>query len=219
MKRDHQRALVVCTALGILTWGADAWGEESNVSTQLGKLSEAQRLLITREVERKTGWRDGQYDLRMMAEWDNDRVPVVVAIPKIPDASSPKFVALPDGRLTSVYEPDALDRIVRAAYPKPAPGDARALAQLALWFGHFGQAVGTLPVGRPSNTPSSLPRADLAPVLATDGDAVDVDFYTYDYSMRRMFDCRLTLTTPVKITCRQLAGSKPSREEAPAKPI
>ncbi len=207
---NHLRgAWVLC--LVCLARSGTAFGEDMS---RLSIIPQSQRQMIKRAIAQKPGWAEDTYELDLMAEWDNRRLPIVIALPqKMLVPFSPKFAMLPSGRMVASHDPDGLSRIIDEVYFKAEAKDATSLAKLALWFGRFDVPVGTLLEHRPANAPAKLPRPDLEPKLAVAGAEKHVDFYAYNYDLRQMFDCRLRIAgKDVGITCKQLAGPEASGE-------
>ncbi len=135
------------------------------------------------------------FELAWAENWDHAGVAVLMAHPT---ANSPRSIpiAVLGERLLTPYDPAAFETIVRARFAAPQPAHAAALAQLALWFGDFGQRVGQ----RLDEIPVSIqkgkmwPRPSAAVAFAKNGEEVTLSFYAMDHELSRAYDCRVILT-------------------------
>ncbi len=162
----------------------------------MNKLTAHQKKAMQQEIQARYGWTPDAYKLEFRAEWDHAKIPIVVAIPtKLKVDFSPTFAILPDGKLLTPHDEGALERILRTAFAQPQVEDANAIAEVALIFGDFGDAVGHLwlnPVeGRVP--PGLLQRTDPHPTLHWDGSACIVEFYAYNYELLILSDCAVEI--------------------------
>jgi hypothetical protein len=164
------------------------------VTTHNPPISAAQREFIVRSIAEHYHWDQADYELELLEDWDNERLPIVLAIPRERIPFSPKFALLPRSReLVADSAPDALERILAEVFRSIGPEDAPALAELALMFGRFSAPVGRLwtraLVGRLPG--DRLPRQEAKPVYRKEGDAHVVEFYSYDGELQHFYDCSL----------------------------
>ncbi len=161
-------------------------------------------MAMQHEIQARYGWTPDAYKLEFRADWDHAKIPIVVAIPtKLKVDFSPTFAILPDGTFLTPHDKGALECILRTTFVQLRAEDAKAVAELAIWFGDFGDTVGHLwlnPVeGRvPAD---QLPRMDPHPTLRKDGTTFIVEFYAYNYELLILSDCIVEIT-PVEVKLR-----------------
>jgi hypothetical protein len=148
------------------------------------------------KIKELYGWNESEYNLELRAEWDNAKLPCIVAIPTEKKIDwSPKFFVLPDKSIVYPGEPDGLSRILGAVFQKIEKTDARMLAELSIAFGIYGKPVGIVfdePIqGRiPENV---IPRKESEPQLMRSNNSIVVYFYSYDYELLILYDCAFTI--------------------------
>jgi hypothetical protein len=113
-----------------------------NQPRQQRVLGRAQLDQINDFITKVYQWKESQYELTWWEGIDQNRVPILVALPKILDAHSPFFAFLPDNTSVTYFDTDAYIRIVNAYFPKIVKEDAPMLAELFLHFGKTPYAVG-----------------------------------------------------------------------------
>lgn len=145
----------------------------------------------------KNGLDAKAYELSMLDKWDHKRLPVMIADPtqaRLEQRIAIYYAVLPDGTLVSAYH-RPFQRILQTAYKNFTAADAKALAQLSTIFGDFGEPVGfvseTIRTGAVGD--AKLPRPDGKIVTKQDGGATVIEFYSYQPSLGRMFDCSVRI--------------------------
>lgn len=157
-------------------------------------LVERHRGALANAAHTSRGWSPAQYDLCALPEWDEARLPIIVATPRnLHDASSLLLAILPNGQLVTSDDATAFATLARHLAPSLVANDARVIATLAVLFNAF--ATSPLPVGRlvefvpVSRTALALPRAEPAASYERHGPQHLVRFYTYNDQLRELFDC------------------------------
>jgi hypothetical protein len=152
---------------------------------------------IEKIIRDRYQWEPSEYDLEYRAEWNHDRLPLVIAIHKTKKIDwSPHFFLLPDGMLITPYSEKGFEKILEKVFTPIKSGDAEMLAELALSFALFGKPVGQLwtnPVeGRVKN--GQVPREIPKPLIQfSPGGNATLEFYSYDYELLILYDCRVNI--------------------------
>jgi len=156
------------------------------------------RAEIEKRVATDPGWQPRTYDIELLADWNHDRVPIlVVNTNTVMTDFAPLFAVLPGDRLVSHADKGALKEILDAYFPKPTASDAKLLAQLAVSFGEttpgvaLGEVIEHFPTPSP---PAGASRSDPAPTYARDGADHVIAFYAFEHERRRLNDCELRIT-------------------------
>jgi hypothetical protein len=153
-----------------------------------GKIGQMEKIIRDRYH-----WEPGDYTLEYRAEWDQTRLPHIIAVHKTKKIDwSPHFFILPDKSLVTPGDPDGFMKVFLNVFTPINGKDAHMLAELALYFGLFGSPVGHLWTGPVDNKMKNgpIPRKDPEPVieLSSGGSAV-LKFYSYDYELMVLHDC------------------------------
>ena len=154
-------------------------------------------------IKQNDHWNEKDYKLEMLAEWDNQRLPIVVAIPtKLKIDYSPRFAILPDGGFVTPRDDKAFERIMAAAFPDVTSQDANAIAELSIMFAAFGKPVGKVYPNAidPGRIGEKLKRKQSGATCKTKGSTIIIEFYTHDYELLDFYDCTITIHGPA-ITC------------------
>lgn len=156
------------------------------------------RAAIVERVAVDPGWKPETYDIELLADWDQERLPILAVNTNVlHTAFAPLFVILPSGGLLSATDKEAFEKIVAAAFPNPSAADAKKIAQLATMFGDFGSgvAVGSLVHEFPMGKPIATARQDPRPMYHREGDAHVVAFYAFNYERMRLYDCKVRISS------------------------
>lgn len=159
-------------------------------------------------IKENEHWSDKDYKLEMRAEWDNDKLPIVVAIPtKLKTDYSPRFAILPDDSIVTPRDEKSFENLVTAAFPTISPQDANAIAELAVMFAAFGKSIGKLypnPIDQ-SRIGEKLKRKDPGAVYKKKGSTTIIEFYTHDYELLNFYDCSIIINgSDIKCSAKQL---------------
>jgi hypothetical protein len=160
-------------------------------------ISEEEREIIEKNIHEFYHWKLDEYKLEFIAEWDNERIPWIVAIPtKLRVDFSPKFIIMPDHSLITPRDPQAFEKIVATFYPKISKEDAKPLALLAIGFGRWDHSIGVLWT---QNLEHYLPKNHIRqitePILEQKGNIIHISFYTFEPELMRVSDCLLKIQT------------------------
>ncbi len=147
---------------------------------------------IRNQIKEHQGWKPHEYSLEHRAEWDHDRLPLIIAIHKeLMIDWSPHFFILPDNSLLTPYDDDAFNKVLEQVFPEINEDDAHMLAELSLIFGVFGTFVGDL-----DNSPSAYGlnegitlRDNKNPTIRISENTIILEFYSYDYELLILYDC------------------------------
>ncbi|MBN2440540.1 MAG: hypothetical protein JXJ04_04325 [Spirochaetales bacterium] len=191
-KSLYNRVLQIIILILICSYGfAKGAGERSL------KLSPAQKNIMHRLIAEHDAWFGKEYVLEFLEEWDNARLPIVLAIPaKLLVDYSPCFAIMPDNRVLSAYEKDAFKTIIKEVFPDITEADAPLIAELSIMFGGFGAYVGVIydgmVKGRSSSNRQLRSTSDI--YYKKQGENHRIEFYSYDYELLLMYDCRISIT-------------------------
>ena len=188
-------SLAVALALAVTTFAPRlSRCSTDGVTAGAPALSPGARSQIEKRL-REARFDPARFALEPLGGWPQERLRLVAARPmKDKVAQAPIFAVLPDDAVVMAGDPDGFRKLVAKAFPAPQPSDAAAVAQLAVWFGAYGQPVGVLVSSLPATRESTkVPRADPRPVMTRRDGVVTVDHYSYDYDRQRLFDCHLEL--------------------------
>jgi len=160
------------------------------------QLTKAQETTIREFILTKYRWKPNMYTLEWMEDWDQSKIPFIVAIPtQLKVDFSPSFIILKNGDIITMWETDGFQRVISEYLLPLQTSYAKILAELALKFGVFGKPIGVLFrssfEGR--KTQKKLPRTQSLPICTLKGDQMVLEFYTYDYELLRLYDCRIDL--------------------------
>jgi len=147
-------------------------------------------------IQLEDKWSPDEYNLELLADWPNDRLPIFVGIPtKRKVDYSPTYALLPDGSLISHHDKEGFKKILVQLSSSFGPNDAKFIAELTLRFVAFKYPVGRLWLNSLENKLpiNKRPRPDSIPVLKQEKGAIIVEFYTYDYELLRLSDCRVKI--------------------------
>ncbi len=154
-------------------------------------LTDAQKIQVEKYISTCYNWKSSQYELDWWPEWDINKVPVFIALPKIVDAHSPFFVLMKDGRILTQAEDKAFEKIINEFYSKIIATDAEELVKLALHFGNPPNPVGELYTQLRNDF--NMPRKNPTPKYQARKGVHIIQFYTYNYDLMRMSDCELRI--------------------------
>lgn len=172
-------------------------------------VSEQARTAIEVSIEKHEGWKRGDYHLWMMHPWDNDRIPVVLAMnDKLKTHHEPAYAILKDGAPVSYRDPRAFEKILEDYFSTIAPADAAMLAELSLMFGVYPKYLGYLWKHRIDDKGyRNLSRKDSTVRFRTKGPSCIMEFYSLNsgHKVNDFYDCTLIVTgTRFKLTSRKL---------------
>lgn len=194
-RAPRTRALAAALTLAVASTllpapvAAEGTGREGTAA-----LSTAARARIEQRL-RKAQLDPTRFALEPLAGWPQDRLRLIAANPlKDKLAVASVFAVLPDDTVVMAGDPGGFRRLVGEAFPAPRPGDAAAIAELAVLFGAYGRPVGILVSRLPATRAGAkVPRADARPVMTRRDGTVRLDHYSYDFDRQRLFDCHLEL--------------------------
>jgi hypothetical protein len=186
-------AFIIAILISICGQGLFAQGEEeNNLPIDKEKIGSIEAV-----IKARNGWNSDEYTLELRADWNHEKLPLIVAIPlKRKIDWSPKFFVLPDNSVVSPNDEKGLEKILTQVFSVITEQDAQMLAELSLAFGIYGRPVGVLFQGSVEGrlTPEKIPRKDALPVLVKSDDVVTIKFYSYDYELLYLYDCTFTIT-------------------------
>jgi hypothetical protein len=191
-RSQQQRGRLFAVTLLLLTLGYTMAAGSHNVSN----IIESHRQEIVAVLTSK-GLKPRDYKLSLLGQWDNDRLPIIVADPAeayFEQRIMVYFAVFPDGTLVSEYE-FPLERILAAVFSDVSKEDAAKIAKLATLFGNFKASVGFLTdFVRPGVAdPQAMPRPDTKVHLRRDGAVMIVEFYTYQALRSQLYDCSVRI--------------------------
>ncbi|HME51898.1 MAG TPA: hypothetical protein VKM55_06755 [Candidatus Lokiarchaeia archaeon] len=163
---------------------------------------------VKNSIKQNDHWNEKDYKLEMLAEWDNQRLPIIVAIPtKLKIDYSPRFAILPDGNLITPRDDKAFETIMAAIFQEITPQDANTIAELAIMFSAFEKPVGKIYPNAidPGRIGEKLKRKEPGAVFKKKGSTITIEFYTHDYELLYFYDCVIAMNnTDIKCSARQL---------------
>jgi len=167
------------------------------------------RRAVESSIKRHENWKRGDYHLRTMHPWDNDRIPVVLAVQdKIKTRHEPAFVILKDGTPVSYRDPRAFNTILKEYFPSVKLSDASMVAELSLMFGTYPKHLGYLWKHRIDNLGfRNLSRRESAPLFRGKGSSCVIEFYSLSsgHKVMEYYDCTLVINGfSYKLTGRRL---------------
>lgn len=142
-------------------------------------------------------WSSDEYQLEFRTDWPHDRLPIIVGIPtKRKVDYSPTFALLSDGTIISHHNKQGMQKILSQISSSIGPNDAKFIAELTLLFAKFKYPVGRLWLNDlESKLPKNKrPRSNSSPLLKQEKGKIIVEFYTYDFELLRLSDCRVIIT-------------------------
>jgi hypothetical protein len=161
------------------------------------ELTKDQKKYIENDIKTKYNWESKEYEIKLLAEWDNSKVPIFTANQKERKIEfAPKYALLPNGKFITPWEKDALTTLLRLGYPNPEPKDVKFIAELAIMFGDFKEKNLHLWLNPVQDRISkkNLKRKDPNPILSKDGTNITIEFYAYNYDLMQFFDCSIKIT-------------------------
>nr|MDO8110693.1 hypothetical protein [Candidatus Sigynarchaeota archaeon] len=166
--------------------------------------------LIVDNIKAVDGWNEGDYELALRAEWDNQRLPIIVALPRhLKVDYSPTFALMPDGNIVTPHDETAFKKILAHVYTVIVPADAAAIAELAVMFGAFGQPVGRVYTNQiRDRVGEKLKRKETGPVYKKKGSTHVIEFYTHNYDLLFFCDCIVEITGENVVCKAQLLKKK-----------
>lgn len=157
-------------------------------------LNSAQKKSIHSFIQTKYKWKSDMYKLEWMAEWDQSKIPFMVAIPtKLKVDFSPSFILMKNDSILTMWEPDGFQKVIKEYLLPLQTTDATMIAELAVKFAIFGKPIGVLFHGslEGHKTKKKIPRPQSAPLAILKGEKMHIEFYTYDYELLKLYNCVL----------------------------
>jgi hypothetical protein len=160
-------------------------------------LTADQEKKIRKMIQTKYSWKPDMYKLEWREEWDQSRVPLIVAIPtKLKVDFSPSYIIMKNGEVISMWETDGFQKVIKEYLIPFQSTDAVLIAELAVKFAIFGKPIGGLFNGslEGRKTKKKIPRPQSIPQAFLKGDKMRLAFYTYDYELLKLYNCEIVLT-------------------------
>ena len=149
---------------------------------------------IHEDIKSRYDWRQNEYELVQRLEWNNNLVPLIIAIPRILDASSPIYALMPDGTFLTFHDDSAFERILSAYYSEITVVNYLDIIELFLWFGKAEFYIGELWTNSLEGRLEDTDITDPGPFFELDENNVVIMFYTYDYELLDFYSIRLTIS-------------------------
>ncbi len=149
---------------------------------------------IHEDIKSRRDWRKNDYELVQQPEWNNTIVPLIIAIPRILDASSPRYALMPDGTFLTFRDDSAFERILSAYYPEITLENYIDIIELFLWFGKAEFYIGELWTNSLEGRIEDTDITDSGPFFERNENDVIIMFYTYDYELLDFYYTRLSIS-------------------------
>ncbi len=148
--------------------------------------------VILNDTATRTHFPKDKIALNMLANWDNQKCPIVEAQPEA-HGMPPRRYAIIGGEVLAANKKENFAKILAACFAEPAKEDPITIARLSVMFGHFGAPVGSVWLRdlEADHPELATPTKNFKPLIKDDNGRKVLEFYSFSSPVNLFYFCRV----------------------------